>query len=180
MLASEQKINLNTQTVAPLFSTYFRAYTGPRRWGKPPDLWTLTRFTIETKPLSLQNSHEIQILLIPYPMCHTNSCFTVWNVLFLSQPYTFLLSSSGIWLGPSPIGPSARCPLLRWSHPPWSEPRSQCARFELYRHIVPHSYATDINRPFVRLLAVFHSILGWTRHCHMHGQRLATSFHCFV
>lgn len=42
-----------------------------------------------------------------------------------------------------------------------------------------HTTFMVCNRPYVRLLAVFHSILGWTGHCHMHGQRLATSFHCF-
>lgn len=49
-------------------------------------------FTAETKrPLSLEITHESQFLLIPYPMCHTNSCFTVWNVVFLSKPHLFTL-----------------------------------------------------------------------------------------
>lgn len=51
----------------------------------------------------------------------------------------------------------------------------------LYNNAFSEHHTTFMvrNRPYVRLLAVFHSILGWTGHCHMHGQRLATSFHCF-
>lgn len=90
MLASEPKQNSISKLLHLYFQLIFHAFTEPCRWGTS---WPFGRwFTAETKrPLSLEISHESQFLLIPYPMCYTNSCFTVWNVLFLSKPHLFTL-----------------------------------------------------------------------------------------